>query len=83
MKKYLIIALSAFILETAATMYIATVANRDIMMIFWAFVGPFLGLPFIGYMVESKKWSDRIKMAVASGIGYALGSVIVYVYSIK
>ena len=83
MKKYLIIALSAFILETAATMYISTVANRDIMMIFWAFLGPFLGLPFIGYMLESKKWSDRIKMAVASGIGYALGSVAVYFYSIK
>lgn len=83
MKKYLIIAISAFIIETAATMYIATVANRDIMMIFWAFIGPFLGLPFIGYMVESKLWSDRIKMAVASGIGYALGSIAVYLYSIK
>ncbi len=82
MKKYLIIALSAFILETAATMYIATVASRDITMIFWAFVGPFLGLPFIGYMVESKTWNDRIKMAIASGIGYGLGSIVVYLYSV-
>lgn len=83
MKKYFIIAISAFILETAATMYIATVANRDIMMIFWAFIGPFLGLPFIGYMVESKKWADRIKMAIASGIGYAIGSIVVYTYSLN
>lgn len=83
MKKYLIIALSAFILETASTMYIATVANRDISMIFWGFIGPFLGLPFIGYMVESKTWSDRIKMATASGLGYGLGSAVVYMYSIK
>ena len=82
MKKYLIISISAFIIETAATMYIATVADRNIMMIFWAAIGPFLGLPFIGYMVESKTWSERLKMATASGIGYGLGSLIVYLYTI-
>ena len=82
MKKYLIIAISAFIIETAATMYIATVADRNIMMIFWAAIGPFLGLPFIGYMVESKTWSERLKMATSSGIGYGLGSLVVYLYTI-
>lgn len=82
MKKYFIIAFAAFILETASTMYIATVANRDITMIFWAFVGPFLGLPFVGYMVESKSWMQRIKMAFASSIGYMLGAIIIYLYSI-
>jgi len=81
MKKYLIIGFSAFILETASTMYISTVAERNIFMIFWAFMGPFLGLPFIGYMVDSKNWSDRIKMAVASGIGYSIGATIVYLYT--
>ena len=81
MKKYFIIALAAFILETASTMYIATVANRDIAMVFWASVGPFLGLPFVGYMVESKSWMERIKMAFASSIGYALGAIMVYLYS--
>jgi hypothetical protein len=83
MKKYFIIALSAFILETASTMYIATVANRDVAMIFWAFIGPFLGLPFIGYMIESKLWKDRLKIALASGIGYTLGATMVYLYSIN
>ena len=48
-------------------------------MIFWASMGPFLGLPFVGYMVESKNWTDRIKMAVASAIGYALGATVVYI----
>lgn len=81
MKKYFIIGLAAFILETASTMYITTVANKDMSMIFWGFIGPFLGLPFIGYMVESKTWSDRIKMATASGIGYGLGSLAVYLYT--
>ncbi len=83
MKKYFIIALSAFVLETASTMYISTVANRDIAMIFWAFIGPFLGLPFIGYMIESKLWGDRLKIALASGIGYMLGAAMVYLYSIN
>jgi hypothetical protein len=79
MKKYFIIAFAAFILETASTMYIATVANRDITMIFWAFVGPFLGLPFVGYMVESKTWIERIKMALASSVGYAIGGTLIYI----
>jgi hypothetical protein len=79
MKKYFIIGLAAFILETASTMYIATVAERSVFMIFWASIGPFLGLPFVGYMVESKNWTDRIKMAIASAIGYALGATVVYI----
>ena len=83
MKKYLIIALAAFVLETASTMYIATVASRDIMMVFWGLIGPFLGLPFIGYMVESKTWKERLKMATTSGIGYGLGSLVVYLYSVS
>ncbi len=79
MKKYFIIGFSAFILETASTMYIATVADRSISMIFWAFIGPFLGLPFVGYMVESKTWWERIKMAIASGIGYMIGAALIYI----
>jgi membrane protein DedA with SNARE-associated domain len=59
-------------------MYIATVADRSLSMIFWAFIGPFLGLPFVGYMVESKNWKERILMALASSIGYAIGAFIVY-----
>jgi hypothetical protein len=79
MKKYFIIALSAFILETASTMYIATVANKDITMVFWAFMGPFLGLPFVGYMVESKTWKERIKVALASAVGYTIGATLIYI----
>lgn len=83
MKKFIIIGFAAFILETASTMYISTVAERNIFMIFWAFMGPFFGLPFIGYMVESKNWLDRLKMAVASGVGYAIGATVVYLYTTK
>lgn len=78
MKKYLIIALAAFILEVASTMYIKNVADRDVCMLFWAFVGPFLGLPFVGYMIESKNWNERIKIAFSQSVGYFLGSLIVF-----
>ena len=81
MKKYFIVGLSAFILETASTMYISTVSQKSIMMVFWAFIGPFLALPFVGYMTESKLWSERLKIALSSAIGYALGAVFVYIYS--
>lgn len=83
MKKFFIIGISAFIIETASTMYITSVSEKSISMIFWAFIGPFLGLPFVGYMVESKMWSDRIKIAFSSAIGYVFGAVVVYLYSIK
>ena len=78
MKRYFIIGWAAFILEIASTMYISQVSDRDMGMIFWAFIGPFLGLPFVGYMVESKTWGDRIKMALASSIGYSFGATLVY-----
>jgi hypothetical protein len=51
-------------------------------MLLFAFVGPFLSLPFTGYMVESKLWTDRIKMALSVSIGYVLG-VLVVIYLIK
>jgi hypothetical protein len=82
MKKYFIIGIAAFVLETASTMYIATVTDRSIAMIFWAFIGPFLGLPFVGYMVESKSWPDRFKMALASSVGYVIGATIIYILNI-
>jgi hypothetical protein len=52
-------------------------------MIFWAFLGPFLGLPFVGYMVESKDWNTRLKLALSSSIGYTFGSFLVYVWNSK
>lgn len=82
MKKYIIIGIASFVIELAATMYIATVADRDFMMIFWACICLFLGLPFVGYMVESKNWNERIKMALASSIGYTLGSLLIYLLKV-
>jgi hypothetical protein len=46
-------------------------------MLFFAFISPFLGLPFAGYMVESKLWSERIKMAFSLAFGYVVGVLIV------
>lgn len=74
--------MSSFVIELAATMYIATVADREGMMIFWAAIGPFLGLPFVGYMVESKNWNERFKMALSSSVGYTIGSLIVYLLNV-
>lgn len=78
MKKYFIISLSAFIIEICSTFYISFVSERNaIGMVFFAGIGSFLGLPFAGYMVESKNWGERFRMAVALSIGYMLGSLIV------
>lgn len=78
MKRYFIIAWAAFIMEIASTMYISSVSDQSMQMIFWAFIGPFLGLPFVGYMVESKDWKERFKMALASSVGYSIGAFFVY-----
>jgi hypothetical protein len=83
MKKYLIVGLAAFTIEVASTMYISTVADKSVAMIFWAFVGPFLGLPFIAYQIEAKNWFDRLLLALVSGVGYALGALLVYLINIS
>ena len=76
--KYIIIAISCFVIEIASTMYISTVSSNSPYMMFWAFIGPFLGLPFIGYIIDEKTWPGRIKIALASSFGYTLGSLIIF-----
>jgi hypothetical protein len=76
--RYLIIFISALILEICSTFYIRYVAEANTLgMLFFAFIGPFLGLPFTGYMVESKEWIERIKMAFSLAFGYVTGVIIV------
>lgn len=78
--KYWIVCLSAFILEVASTFYIKTVSDTSVFMLLWAFIGPFLSLPFAGYMVETKIWKERIVLAFTMGTGYMLGALLVYSY---
>ena len=76
--KYGIIFLSALILEICSTFYIRYVSEANtIGMLFFAFISPFLGLPFSGYMVESDNWNERIKMAVSLAFGYVVGALLV------
>jgi hypothetical protein len=81
--KYPILFLSALIIEICSTFYIRFVAEANTTgMIIFAFIAPFLGLPFAGYMVESKLWSERFKMALSLAFGYVAGALIV-IYIIK
>jgi len=76
--KYFIIGLSALIIEICSTFYIRSVAEANTpMMLLFASISPFLGLPFIGYMVESKNWGERIKQSLALSIGYSIGVLVV------
>jgi len=76
--KYLIIFLSALIIEICSTFYIRFVADKNTLgMLFFAFIGPFIALPFAGYMVESKQWNERFKMAFSLAFGYVTGALIV------
>lgn len=79
--KWLIIWLSAFVIELGSTFYIRVVSEKDaIGMMFFAFIGPFLGLPFAGYMLETKTWAERIKMAFVMATGYLIGSIVVILW---
>jgi hypothetical protein len=78
MWKYCIIFFSAFATEIFSTFYITAVSEKNTMaMVLFAVIRPFLALPFAGYMLESKNWNERIKMAIALSLGYALGSILV------
>jgi len=55
MKKYFIIGLSSLIIEICSTFYIRSVAEGNLpMMLFFAGISPFLGLPFIGIWLKVK-----------------------------
>lgn len=75
---YLIIFLSAVVMEISTIFYVSFIVEKNIIgMVALTGFAPFLALPFIGYMVQSKKWSERIKMAAALSLGAMLGSLIV------
>jgi hypothetical protein len=80
-KKYLIVFFSVLILEIGSTFYITVVSDKNyIGMLFFAFIGPFLSLPFVGFMVESKTWKERMRLALYSGLGYLFGSFVVIIF---
>jgi hypothetical protein len=77
-RKYIILFIAALIIEIASTFYITAVAEKAMLkMVFWAFVGPFLSLPFIAYQIEAKNNRQRAKLAFCYGLGYAAGAIIV------
>ena len=76
--KYLLIFFSALIIQVCSTFFIKSVAEeKTIQMMIFAFLLPILGLPFNGFMVDTKCWIERIKIAVSVSLGYVLGVLIV------
>ena len=76
--RYPIIFLSALVIEICSTFYIRFVSDGNAPgMVFFAAIGPFLGLPFLGYMIEATNWNERVLNAVALSLGYIVGTVIV------
>ena len=76
--RYPIIFTSALVIEICSTFYIRFVSEGNAPgMVFFAAIGPFLGLPFLGYMIEAKTWSERVFNAVALSFGYIVGTIIV------
>jgi len=81
LKKYIIISVAAFSLEIGSTFYISFVSDQNLFgMMFFAFIGPFLGLPFVGFMIDAQNWKQRIFLAFSSACGYLIGSLISYLF---
>ena len=77
MNKYIIIFFSALLLEIGSTMYISSVADKDMAAtMLWAFLGPFIDLPFAGYVADEKTWRGRFYLAISSALGYVIGAMI-------
>jgi hypothetical protein len=84
MKKYLIIFFSALALEIGSTMYISSVADKDMSStMLWAFLGPFIALPFAGYVADEKTWRGRFYLALSSSIGYMIGAMLSMYFILK
>tara|TARA_B100000900_G_C19942490_1_gene458295 strand:+ start:204 stop:458 length:255 start_codon:yes stop_codon:yes gene_type:complete len=77
MKKFSIIFISALALEIGSTMYISSVSEKALYSTaLWAFLGPFIALPFAGYVADEKTWKGRLYLALSSSIGYTIGALI-------
>ena len=77
MSKYFIIFLSALALEIGSTMYISSVSDKVLgSTMFWAFVGPFIALPFAGFVADEKTCKGRLYLALASSMGYTIGALV-------
>ena len=75
--KYPIIFLSALALEIGSTMYISSVADKNMAStMLWAFLGPFIALPFAGYVADEKTWRGRFYLALSSSAGYTIGALL-------
>jgi hypothetical protein len=75
--KLLVVFFSALLLEVGSTFYINGVAEKNVSQILvWAFLGPFIALPFAGVIADEKTWGRRIFIACSSAIGYSLGALI-------
>ena len=75
--KYLLIFTSALVLEIGSTMYINSVSDKQITAtMFWAFLGPFIALPFAGFVADEKTWRGRFYLALSSSMGYTAGALI-------
>lgn len=77
MKKYSIVFVSALLLEVGSTMYISAVADKQLgAVMLWAFLGPFIALPFAGLVADEKTWSGRARIALSSAVGYLAGAAV-------
>lgn len=64
-------------LEIGSTMYISSVSDKNMhSTMLWAFLGPFIALPFAGYVADEKTWKGRFYLALSSSIGYTIGALI-------
>jgi hypothetical protein len=84
MGRHIIIFFSALFLEIGSTMYINSVADKAmISTMFWAFLGPFIALPFAGFVADAKTWLERFYLALSSSIGYTVGALISMYFILK
>lgn len=76
-KRYPIIFVSALLLEIGSTMYISSVSDKNMAStMLWAFLGPFIALPFAGYIADEKTWGGRVYLALSSSVGYTIGAML-------
>jgi hypothetical protein len=73
----IVLMLASLLLEICSTLYIRAVAAEDVLAsAVLAFIGPFVSLPFLGYMIEAKTWKHRILLTTIYAVGYTAGSLI-------
>lgn len=74
---YVLLLMAAAWMAYGSIGFVVSAAEKNVLLTgLWEFVGPLINVFYLHYLIEGKTLKKRIFLAVLSGIGFSLGSML-------